>query len=466
MKFSIVKSEKVRSSQRLDAEYFDPTHLDLEGALSRHSTPRLSEFCDVVSSAFYPSATHLYSSGDVPFMRCVDLVPQPFVLQLAENSFAKLPKDFLADHKNIQLIGQMEIAISKVGSPCFASIIYDLQYVALSRTVLGLKNVRGIDPFFLTVYLRCKYGFQQMLRERELTIQYQLTLDRVRSLKVYKPREAKFEQAVVSIFHDSVAALQRAFALEFSAKDVLLDLFGLKSWEPNQHIGFTANYSEIKRVNRIDAEYFHPHVDQMLSAVIASKGILRPFSDVVCLRDRNFKPVSDRKYNYIELSDIGMNGQITEFSNKFGYDLPTRARRLVHDGDVIISSVEGLLSSVALISSKEDGFLCSTGFHVAYSKYYNPETLLVLAKSPFVQWQLKRACSGTILTAIAKQELNKIQMPIIHSVAQAEIKKLIKQMYFEQSRSKELLDVAKRAVEIAIEEDEEAAIEYIAKAVD
>ena len=96
------------------------------------------------------------------------------------------------------------------------------------------------------------------------------------------------------------------------------------------------------------------------------------------LRDKNFNPKDEREYRYIELSNITSEGQITGYTEALGADLPSRARRLVLEGDVIISSIEGSLESVALISSKEDRALCSTRFHVAHSDVYNPETLLVL----------------------------------------------------------------------------------------
>ena len=37
------------------------------------------------------------------------------------------------------------------------------------------------------VFLRCKYGFEQLYRQRELTIQYQLTLSRIKSIDIYIP---------------------------------------------------------------------------------------------------------------------------------------------------------------------------------------------------------------------------------------------------------------------------------------
>ena len=78
-----------------------------------------------------------------------------------------------------------------------------------------------------------------------------------------------------------------------------------------------------------------------------------------------------------------------------GKDLPTRARRIVEQGDVIVSSIEGSLSSCALITKEYDQSLCSTGFYVLRSSVLNPETLLTLFKSFPLQQLMKKGCSGT-----------------------------------------------------------------------
>lgn len=146
-------------------------------------------------------------------------------------------------------------------------------------------------------------------------------------------------------------------------------------------------------------------------------------------------------------------------------ELPTRARRKVSKGDVIVSSIEGSLTSIALIESEYDQALCSTGFYVINSKHYKPEVLLVLLKSLVGQLQLKKGCRGTILTAINKEEFKKIVLPIIPDPLQQQIQAKVIESFKLRQQSKQLLESAKRAVEIAIEQDEVAAIEYLKREV-
>lgn len=144
-----------------------------------------------------------------------------------------------------------------------------------------------------------------------------------------------------------------------------------------------------------------------------------------------------------------------------GEDLPARARRRVDIGDVIVSSIEGSLGSIALITEEYDNALCSTGFHVVESDVLNSETLLVLLKSSIGQLQLKKGCSGTILTAISKEEFSKIAIPKIRVEKQTEIQQKIIESFNLRKHAKDLLERAKRAVEIAIEQNEQTAINWL-----
>ncbi len=74
---------------------------------------------------------------------------------------------------------------------------------------------------------------------------------------------------------------------------------------------------------------------------------------------------------------------------------------------------------------------------------------------------MKQRCSGTILTAINKEDFITIPIPKINLQTQQIIKQKIQQSFKLREQSKQLLETAKKAVEIAIEEDEGKAIKFI-----
>lgn len=160
-----------------------------------------------------------------------------------------------------------------------------------------------------------------------------------------------------------------------------------------QMFSFSENFG---KTGRLDAEYYQSKHYKLINFLNSGRTI----GNSCNLFDKNFNPDDNTEYKYIELANIGMTGEISGVESILGEALPTRARRLVHTGDVIVSSIEGSLQSCAIITNEYDNALCSTGFYVLNSQEYNSETLFVLLKSDPIQSLLKRGCSGTILTSI------------------------------------------------------------------
>jgi len=220
-------------------------------------------------------------------------------------------------------------------------------------------------------------------------------------------------------------------------------------------------FSDFVNSGRLDAEYYQPKYDEIVDKISQYPCGQNTIGKLFILRDRNFLPDNDIQYKYIELSNIGANGEISGYTYEFGSNLPSRARRIVHTGDIIISSIEGSLQSCAIVTDEYDGALCSTGFYVLTPRIINSETSLVLFKSAAVQSLLKRACTGTILTAVNKDEFVNINLPIINRDIQNKIADIIQQSTAFRSESHRLLDLAKTAVETALEKGENLAMKLL-----
>ena len=119
------------------------------------------------------------------------------------------------------------------------------------------------------------------------------------------------------------------------------------------------------------------------------------------------------------------------------------------------------LEKIAIVKKEFDRSLCSTGFYVIKSEKINSETLLVLFKNKIMQQILKQNCSGTILTCMNKDAFLNIIIPIVNDIFQSKREEKVKESFKLKEESKQLLEVAKRAVEIAIEDGEELAVKYI-----
>ncbi len=72
----------------------------------------------------------------------------------------------------------------------------------------------------------------------------------------------------------------------------------------------------------------------------------------------------DSELKYIEISDVSDGNGITNIQEIIFSEAPSRARRIVRDGDIIISTVRTYLRAIASVQEPEHNTVVSTGFAV------------------------------------------------------------------------------------------------------
>jgi hypothetical protein len=306
------------------------------------------------------------------------------------------------------------------------------------------------------------YGREQLQRITMLSGQGKLELEDIKELIVFEAKNV-FQKIICQAVKKSQQEKCNSFYVYSQSEQLLLEELGLSNWKMKHNICYVTNFSDTKEAGRIDAEYFQPKYDAIIKAVKRYKGGWDILGKKVKIKGKNYNPEEKKEYKYIELANIGTNGIIEDCTIELGKELPSMARRRVNTGDVIISSIEDSLTSIAIVSKEYDNALCSTGFYVINGKELNSETLFCYLKSVTGQMQFKKGCSGTILTAINKDEFRRIIIPQIDIEVQKKIQEKIRQSFEARAKSKILLEVAKRAVEMAIEKDEQSAMKWIEK---
>ncbi len=338
----------------------------------------------------------------------------------------------------------------------------DKNFVFASYLVRFVPDETKVLPEYLTSFLNTRYGVAEIRRRaRQSVNQTNVNPEEVKAIAL--PILSKeFQERIKSNFDQAASNLILSEKKYNAAENLLLGTLELIQFKPTTKTINIKSFKDSFNVSgRLDAEYYQPRYEDWTQAISTYKHGVSTIANACKVKDKSFIPKDEEIYSYIELSDIDKTGGITGTTVAIGAVLPMRARRMVKQGDVLVSSIEGSLSSCALVTKEHDGALCSTGFYVLHSDKINSETLLVLMKSAPIQALLKQGCSGTILTAINSDSFLNIPVPLIDSHIQQEIAGYIQESFTLKIESEELLEVAKRSVEIAIEQDEQAGLEYM-----
>ena len=136
-------------------------------------------------------------------------------------------------------------------------------------------------------------------------------------------------------------------------------------------------------------------------------------SDVAELVDERADPRrwGDKQFNYIEISDIDSQTCVVYSNSIETSAAPSRARKIVKAGDVLVSTVRPERGTVGIVGPHQDGSVCTTGLAVLRSTQIDALTLAYLLKTEFVIAQLMRNNVGIAYPAIDESCLLGVLLP-------------------------------------------------------
>lgn len=446
LEISIIKFSKLNAEHRIEAEYFSKSNLEMMRLLMSKKHQLIGDFSDVTDG--------IHTSIDYDEESPVNLIsatsPRENYFDLSRN--AKISEKVHNNNPRTALKNR-DVILSTVGTIGNCAVVSAEMLPANSDRHVGIIRVnKDYSPYVISTYLLSKYGRMQTKRETTGNVQPNLFLYKIREIVV--PEFGKYVQdEVEKNIIDAMEKRKIAKNKYEAAEKILLNDLGFDCWHPSyERISYSCRmFKDIITSGRIDAEYYQHKYDDIVEYIKKYNYMI--LGNACTIYDKNYNPDKKVEYQYLELSNIGVLGEIIGCTTLYGCDLPTRARRIVNSGNVIISSIEGSLQNCALITEEYDKALCSNGFFVLESSYINSETLLVLLKSWPIQNLLKKACSGTILTAYGIDELKNIPLPIIDSANQLKIARLIKESLDLRRKSDLLISKSKLIIEKAIESD-------------
>ena len=165
------------------------------------------------------------------------------------------------------------------------------------------------------------------------------------------------------------------------------------------------------KVERWDAGF---HAEPEAQEAIAGGGKALVVSDIASLVDTRQDPKRRKEptFDYIEISDVDGRTGLVGHKRLPVRDAPSRARKLVQAGDVLVSTVRPERGTVGVVPPHLDGAICSTGFAVLRCDGVHPVALAWLLKGEPVRRQMVRHNIGIAYPAIAEETCLSLVLPV------------------------------------------------------
>jgi len=145
---------------------------------------------------------------------------------------------------------------------------------------------------------------------------------------------------------------------------------------------------------------------------LPSSWILAPIGEVTTDCGQRV-PAADEKFQYIDIGSIDRETKtITDPQHLVGKVAPSRARKHVQGGDVLVSMTRPNLNAVALVPNTLNGQIASTGFDVLRATGMDSRWIFYVVRSAAFVERMSDLVQGALYPAVRSKDVRSFDAPI------------------------------------------------------
>lgn len=456
---SVVRKTSLERTLRIDSEYYQPAYLESALRLCNVTTARLSKIAMVSDGNHLTIAESFQDVPGVRYLRGQDVSSE---MMIEERNQVYIPEEIYEKIKRSH-VNKGDILVTIVGANTgLIALAYNTPEKLSASCKLGIARAHAINPAYLFAFLISKFGQNQIQQTKRGGGQTGMILPDMRNLLI--ARLPTLEEKIAAIVLDGHETIKRARNLYTQAEQLLLSELGLQDWKPTRTLTYVRSYSQAAKAGRIDAEYFHPKFQEMLGRIPSQVkfdrlGRLTTYRKGIEVGSEAYTDTGIPFWRVSNLSKNGLDDSNANYISPELYEL-LRPDYEPQQGEVLLSK-DATPGIAYYLEHPIQGIISSGILRLAITDSIPPHYLELVLNSLFVQMQIEQDAGGSIIKHWKPSKVSKTIIPRLSDDKEKEIAGLVQQSHAAWREAKALLEKAKRAVEIAIEEGEEQAIEFI-----
>jgi type I restriction enzyme M protein len=459
LEVSVVALSKVKGDNdksRIDSRYFGRAAVDLSERVSALPHAKFGEITSVFRKGIFDIKADTYvEQGGIAFVRVGDLrsgmVDPEGLAQISVEAHQ-------AENKTALTSG--DIILSKTAYPAAALVTIaecnvSQDTVAVRLSVAGKKRFRS---GFIVTYLNSLVGRTLMGRLFQGNVQEHLGLSEASDLAIPEFSLAFQETVDHAVWRAHEKRVQADVSMA-DAESILLDALGLRDWSPAEPLSYTRLATLVAAAGRLDANYFAPRYDDVLAHLHVTGAARRLEDGLTSLVARGSQPIyADDGLPVVNSKHVQTNRVLLDESNRRAFPKALRVRT----GDVLVNGTGvGTIGRAAPYLGEEEA-LPDNHVTIVRPDGLDPLFLSVFLNTPLGQMQIERMISGSSgQIELYPNDIRKIVVWCAPASVQEEVADHVRSSFAIEAHSNMLLSNARRAVEIAIEQGEAAALAYI-----
>jgi len=273
----------------------------------------------------------------------------------------------------------------------------------------------GLLPDFLEILIRMPFFLEQIDCHRVGAVKERLFVENLREIPI-PVLDTRTQRAIVARWRKTKEAIATANDNARRIADTLevhlLETIGLRIEQPSPNRGaFSLSWSDLERWDTFFYRKDFVALKESLSGLTCSN-----LGDLAHFISRPWSPnhFPNGKFQYVEISGVDKEAGIFASHEVDVKDAPSRATTLLRTGDIILSSTRPYLGAFAIVPSRFNNCVCSSGFAIADrvdSRRILKEYLLFFLRSPAGLKQMEQRMTGGLYPAITQGQLERIIVP-------------------------------------------------------
>lgn len=442
--------------KRLDSQYFGSVALAADQLIAHNNPEPLSRLAsDIRSFGAYALTNEFeYQEEGIPFLRGTNysgnFINFSDVLRISEGAHRLL-------HKSEVLPGMVLLSMSgSVGSVAVA--LENWAYPINSNQDIAKIIPKGVSPFYLASYLSSKFGQIQIDRLPVGSVQQHIFLWMIERLQI--PRFTDLLEDRIAAIAAQAYLKNETVAHSFrQAEDTLMSALGLSGWRPPAPLAYSARAAEVFASGRIDAQYFRPLFAEV-EARLQATGAAIELGSILSANARGRQPLYQETGLPVVNSKHVRTHRVVLGDNRTAVEKD--APLVIQTGDVLLNGTGVGTIGRAAPYLHQIPALPDNHVTVLRTDAVDPVYLSVFLNSPLGQWQIERHIKGSSgQIELYPGDIARIVVWDAPNDVQQSVRMAILSAFDEERWANDLLEVAKHAVEIAIEDGELAGMSYL-----
>ncbi len=404
-----------------------------------------------------------YVEQGIPFLRILNLRNST----ISEGNLAFIPETLHQSEKKTELL-RGDVVLSKTAYPAASLVTLDKCNTSQDTIATTFSDYGKLHylPEAVVAYLNCAYGERLLWRQFQGNVQLHLGLEDGRKVPI--PRMSMPLQKVIKKAFDLAVETQLDASVAYDdAEALLLKVLRLESFSPcATKVNVKSFQDSFANTGRLDAEHYQSKYDQLENVLANFPGGM---TTVGALADEIANGAEVREYQdegtpYLRIGDLKFLD--VDASSVVCID-PASAKSGLEKiglkaGDVLLSRSGSLAVSAVVEPAWENALISSHLIRLRIrDSRIDPYFLALFFMTLPGKMQIQKWSNGGVQPEISQPAVKVITVPVLPWSKQQEIRRLILLAREFRTKSGKLLEAAKRAVEIAIEQDEAAGMAYL-----